>query len=182
MPSVATFMMPAHKCVTAVPEDKLSSVVESLVKERIGCVAVVDPSDNRAVGIVTKQDVNRLFLKQVSARAGASAPARERTRAGDAPPPLHFQPRTSRLETEPRARCTSPPPRAKEQRPEPRAARDGNPPVLRESSARTTKPNRGAETVFGDESSHYRTRRHTRLFSPLARTPPEPRRPPWTLP
>ena len=70
-------MMPAAKCVTAVPEDKLSSVVESLVKERIGCVVVVDPSDNTAVGIVTKQDVNRLFLKLVSARADASAPARE---------------------------------------------------------------------------------------------------------
>ena len=65
MPSVASFMMPAAKCVTAMPEDKLSSVVASLVNEKIGCVVVVDPASERAVGIVTKQDVNRMFLNQV---------------------------------------------------------------------------------------------------------------------
>ena len=65
MPSVASFMMPAAKCVTAMPEDKLSSVVTSLVNEKIGCVVVVDPAAERAVGIVTKQDVNRMFLNQV---------------------------------------------------------------------------------------------------------------------
>ena len=65
MPSVASFMMPAAKCVTAMPEDKLSSVVTSLVNEKIGCVVVVDPASERAVGIVTKQDVNRMFLNQV---------------------------------------------------------------------------------------------------------------------
>ena len=60
-------MMPAAKCITAMPEDKLQSVVESLVNEKIGCVVVVDPNTGRAVGIVTKQDVNRMFLRQVSA-------------------------------------------------------------------------------------------------------------------
>ena len=54
MPSVASFMMPAAKCVTAMPEDKLSSVVTSLVNEKIGCVVVVDPAAERAVGIVTR--------------------------------------------------------------------------------------------------------------------------------
>lgn len=48
-------MMPAGKCITAMPQDKLQSVVESLVTEKIGCVVVVDPDTNRAVGIVTKQ-------------------------------------------------------------------------------------------------------------------------------
>ena len=141
MPSVATFMMPAAKCVTAVPEDKLSSVVESLVKERIGCVVVVDPSDNTAVGIVTKQDVNRLFLKLVSARADASAPAREQR--GDASPPSTSTCSPFAARPNPRARAF-PAPRAKEQRLEPRDARGGNPPVPDESSARTTKPNRDA--------------------------------------
>ena len=42
MPSVASFMMPAGKAVTACPEDKLRSVVDSLVNEKIGCVVVVD--------------------------------------------------------------------------------------------------------------------------------------------
>ena len=55
MPSVSSFMMPAGKCITAMPQDKLQSVVESLVTEKIGCVVVVDPDTNRAVGIVTKQ-------------------------------------------------------------------------------------------------------------------------------
>ena len=55
MPSVSSFMMPSGKCVTAMPQDKLKSVVESLVNERIGCVIVVDPDTNRAVGILTKQ-------------------------------------------------------------------------------------------------------------------------------
>ena len=36
MPSVASFMMPAGKAVTACPEDKLRSVVDSLVNEKIG--------------------------------------------------------------------------------------------------------------------------------------------------
>ena len=66
MPSVASFMMPAAKCVTAIPEDKLSSVVTSLINEHIGCVVVVDPATEKAVGIVTKQDVNKMFLDQVS--------------------------------------------------------------------------------------------------------------------
>lgn len=66
MPSVSTFMMPAGKAITAMPQDKLKSVVESLVNEKIGCVVVVDPDTGRAVGIVTKQDVNRMFLAQVS--------------------------------------------------------------------------------------------------------------------
>ena len=57
MPSVASFMMPAAKCVTAMPEDKLSSVVTSLVNEKIGCVVVVDPASERAVGIVTIEDL-----------------------------------------------------------------------------------------------------------------------------
>ena len=70
MPSVASFMMPASKCVTAVPEDKLSSVVTSLVHENIGCVVVVDASTEKAVGIVTKQDVCRMYLDQVSGVSG----------------------------------------------------------------------------------------------------------------
>ena len=77
MPSVASFMMPAAKCVTAMPEDKLSSVVTSLVNEKIGCVVVVDPAAERAVGIVTKQDVNRMFLNQV--RTGVRRGRRHRT-------------------------------------------------------------------------------------------------------
>ena len=63
MPSVASFMMPAGKAVTACPEDKLRSVVDSLVNEKIGCVVVVDAG--KAVGIITKQDVNRFFLSEV---------------------------------------------------------------------------------------------------------------------
>ena len=145
MPSVATFMMPAAKCVTAVPEDKLSSVVESLVKERIGCVVVVDPSDNTAVGIVTKQDVNRLFLKLVSARADASAPAREQR--GDASPPLNFHMLTFRRETEPSARAHFPALAQKNNDSSPATREAATPPVLDESSARTTKPNRDAVTL-----------------------------------
>jgi hypothetical protein len=38
MPSVSSFMTPAGKAVTAFTEDRLQSVVESLVKEKIGCV------------------------------------------------------------------------------------------------------------------------------------------------
>ena len=63
MPSVASFMMPAGKAVTACPEDKLRSVVDSLVNEKVGCVVVVDAG--KAVGIITKQDVNRFFLSEV---------------------------------------------------------------------------------------------------------------------
>ena len=63
MPSVASFMMPAGKAVTACPEDKLRSVVDSLVNEKIGSVVVVDAG--KAVGIITKQDVNRFFLSEV---------------------------------------------------------------------------------------------------------------------
>ncbi|ACO63135.1 predicted protein [Micromonas commoda] len=66
MPSVASFMMPACKCVTACPEDKLRSVVDSLVNEKIGCVVVVDTLSRKAVGIITKQDVNRYFLSEFS--------------------------------------------------------------------------------------------------------------------
>ena len=66
MPSVSSFMMPSGKCVTAMPQDKLKSVVESLVNERIGCVIVVDPDTNRAVGILTKQVRTRQpFLTEV---------------------------------------------------------------------------------------------------------------------
>lgn len=68
MPSVSSFMMPRGKVISAMPRDKLQSVVESLVKEKIGCVVVVDPDSSRAVGIVTKQDVNRFFLQQVGGR------------------------------------------------------------------------------------------------------------------
>lgn len=74
MPSVASFMMPACKCVTACPEDKLRSVVDSLVNEKIGCVVVVDTLSRKAVGIITKQDVNRYFLSEVSARNARSLP------------------------------------------------------------------------------------------------------------
>ena len=63
MPSVASFMMPAGKAVTACPEDKLRSVVDSLVNEKVGSVVVVDAV--KAVGIITKQDVNRFFLSEV---------------------------------------------------------------------------------------------------------------------
>ena len=146
MPSVATFMMPAAKCVTAVPEDKLSSVVESLVKERIGCVVVVDPSDNTAVGIVTKQDVNRLFLKLVSARADASAPAREqRGRRLSSPqlPHAHLSPRDRTQ----RARALPRPLAQKNNDSSPATREAATPPVLDESSARTTKPNRDAVTL-----------------------------------
>jgi hypothetical protein len=38
-------------------------VVDSLVNEKIGCVVVVDAG--KAVGIITKQDVNRFFLSEV---------------------------------------------------------------------------------------------------------------------
>ena len=82
MPSVASFMMPAAKCVTAMPEDKLSSVVASLVNEKIGCVVVVDPASERAVGIVTKQDVNRMFLNQVRDRGSRCHRHRKPTRCG----------------------------------------------------------------------------------------------------
>ena len=74
MPSVASFMMPACKCVTACPEDKLRSVVDSLVNEKIGCVVVVDKLSGKAVGIIKKQDVNRYFLSEVSARNARSLP------------------------------------------------------------------------------------------------------------
>ena len=80
MPSVASFMMPAGKCVTAMPEDTLSSVVHSLVTEKIGCVVVVDPSNDRPVGIVTKQDVNRMFLAQVRPATRAKRRARSAPR------------------------------------------------------------------------------------------------------
>ena len=63
MPSVASFMMHASKAVTTCPEDKLRSVVDYLVNEKIGCVIVVDAG--KAVGIITKQDVNRFFLSEV---------------------------------------------------------------------------------------------------------------------
>ncbi len=82
MPSVASFMIPAAKCVTAMPEDKLSSVVASLVNERIGCVVVVDPASERAVGIVTKQDVNRMFLNQVRTPVRRGHRHRTPTRCG----------------------------------------------------------------------------------------------------
>jgi type II secretory pathway component GspD/PulD (secretin) len=99
-------MMPQGKCITAMPQDKLRSVIESLVKEKIGCVVVVDPDTGRAVGIVTKQDTNRMFLNQVSglvedsyftavgdfARGGS---LRVASRGGEPLPPLplHFMPR-----------------------------------------------------------------------------------------
>lgn len=73
-------MMPAGKCVTAMPEDTLSSVVHSLVTEKIGCVVVVDPSNDRPVGIVTKQDVNRMFLAQVRPAMRAKRRARSAPR------------------------------------------------------------------------------------------------------
>ena len=73
-------MMPAGKCVTAMPEDTLSSVVHSLVTEKIGCVVVVDPSNDRPVGIVTKQDVNRMFLAQVRPATRAKRRARSAPR------------------------------------------------------------------------------------------------------
>lgn len=93
MPSVASFMMPAAKCVTAMPEDKLSSVVASLVNEKIGCVVVVDPASERAVGIVTKQDVNRMFLNQVRDRGSRCHRHRKPTRCGGSTrPPGGFFP------------------------------------------------------------------------------------------
>jgi len=98
-------MMPAGKCVTAMPEDTLSSVVHSLVTEKIGCVVVVDPS-NRPVGIVTKQDVNRMFLAQVrpatrakrrarSAPRDEARPTRRERRGADERPPARRKPRLS---------------------------------------------------------------------------------------
>lgn len=113
MPSVASFMMPAAKCVTAMPEDKLSSVVTSLVNEKIGCVVVVDPASERAVGIVTKQDVNRMFLNQVRTgfvvvtdterlRRDAAAPRGLRGCASRPTVPSHPRPRPRR--PRPRAR------------------------------------------------------------------------------
>ena len=178
MPSVATFMMPAAKCVTAVPEDKLSSVVESLVKERIGCVVVVDPSDNTAVGIVTKQDVNRLFLKLVSARADASAPAREqRGRRLSSPqlPHAHLSPRDRTQ----RARALPRPLAQKNNDSSPATREAATPPVLRDR--RVLGPDDETEPRRGDTSA---TNRHTIAHdvSPFAPRPPEPRRPPWTLP
>ena len=98
MPSVASFMIPAAKCVTAMPEDKLSSVVASLVNERIGCVVVVDPASERAVGIVTKQDVNRMFLNQVRPAVRRGHRHRTPTRRGRStrPPGGVFPARRSR--------------------------------------------------------------------------------------
>ena len=40
MPSLSTFMMPAGKCITAMPQDKLESVVRSLVSQHIGSAAL----------------------------------------------------------------------------------------------------------------------------------------------
>ena len=106
MPSVASFMMPACKCVTACPEDKLRSVVDSLVNEKIGCVVVVDTLSRKAVGIITKQDVNRMFLAQVrpatrakrrarSAPRDEARPTRRERRGADERPPARRKPRLS---------------------------------------------------------------------------------------
>ena len=114
MPSVASFMMPAGKAVTACPEDKLRSVVDSLVNEKIGCVVVVDAG--KAVGIITKQDVNRFFLSEVRTQpprprltslsslipTQPRKPPRETTRytpryADETPIPTNKQPLTVRV-------------------------------------------------------------------------------------
>lgn len=113
MPSVASFMMPAAKCVTAMPEDKLSSVVTSLVNEKIGCVVVVDPAAERAVGIVTKQDVNRMFLNQV--RTGFVVVTDTERLRRDAAAPRGFRGGASRptVPSRPRPRPRRPRPRAR---------------------------------------------------------------------
>ena len=90
-----------------------------------------------------------MFLKQVSARADAAPPAREQS-AGDASPPLNFHTLTFRRETEPRARAHFPAPSRKRTTTRaPRRVGAATPPSyeIDESSARTTKPNRGAVTL-----------------------------------
>jgi hypothetical protein len=106
-------MMPAAKCVTAMPEDKLSSVVTSLVNEKIGCVVVVDPAAERAVGIVTKQDVNRMFLNQV--RTGFVVVTDTERLRRDAAAPRGFRGGASRptVPSRPRPRPRRPRPRAR---------------------------------------------------------------------
>ena len=105
--------MPAAKCVTAMPEDKLSSVVTSLVNEKIGCVVVVDPAAERAVGIVTKQDVNRMFLNQV--RTGFVVVTDTERLRRDAAAPRGFRGGASRptVPSRPRPRPRRPRPRAR---------------------------------------------------------------------
>ncbi|KAJ1452009.1 hypothetical protein M885DRAFT_569246 [Pelagophyceae sp. CCMP2097] len=63
MPTVQSFMVPSAKCVCAFQTDSLKSVVEAIVSQRIGCVVLLD--GEKAVGIVTKGDVARLYLESV---------------------------------------------------------------------------------------------------------------------
>ena len=62
--------MGAGKGGTGGREDKRGSVVTGVVEENIGGVVEVEGCKEKAVGIVTKQDVCRMYLDQVSGVSG----------------------------------------------------------------------------------------------------------------